>query len=304
MPKNRSIRSSILPSLTQSAVLHLGRKQYTERRTDGSLEERIERFLGIYQTSSPSYVLMAGIASCLRYIQKTGEKKFEEFAENLKNCRKQLSGLKVLRLIGEELKEEKSVFDFDRSKIIISTAWAPVNGPQLHRILREKYHLEMEMEAEEYVLALTSVMDTKEGFTRLVQALVETDGELAAEQDEENKEENRRKGHSGCHFTDSTDISGAEQALTIADGMEREAEEILLKESEGRISGEYAYLYPPGIPLLVPGERISREFLQRAERWRKQGIFLQGLKDYGQEKIQVLKRQSVENAEERKAAET
>ena len=69
----------------------------------------------------------------------------------------------------------------DLSKFVISTVDAPVNGPQLHEILRTKYHLEMEMEAEQYVLALTSVMDSQEGFDRLVNALLEIDENFYAE---------------------------------------------------------------------------------------------------------------------------
>ena len=65
-------------------------------------------------------------------------------------------------------------------------------------------------------------------------------------------------------------------------------ETVPLKESEGRISAEYAYLYPPGIPLLVPGEIISEEFLIQAEHLRTQGMYLQGMKDYRQQSIRVL----------------
>ena len=102
--------------------------------------------------------LMGGISFCLRYIKEQGETAFRKFWQNLQQCRKSLEDLRVLRLIGKELKNQEDIFDFDDSKIVISTAWADLSGSQLHRILRERYHLEMEMEAEQYVLALTSVM--------------------------------------------------------------------------------------------------------------------------------------------------
>lgn len=262
-----------LPSLTQSAVVHVQGNRVSA--------EKLEQFSGIYQTSSPSYVLMAGIVSCLRYIEEKGEERFREFAENLEACREQLKQLKVLHLTGEELKEIDGVFDFDRSKIIISTAGASINGPELHKILREQYHLELEMEAEQYVLALTSVMDTREGFVRLVQALQEIDGRLLKENARDEKTEKIRSIH----------IAPAEQVLSVAEGMEESTKEVLLESSEGLISAEYAYLYPPGIPVLAPGERISRGFLQQTADWKKQGIRLQGLSDYRQEKIRVVKEQ-------------
>ena len=75
--------------------------------------------------------------------------------------------------------EQKDIFDFDCSKIVISTAGADIDGPRLHELLRKRYHLEMEMEAEQYILALTSVADSREGFQRLTKALLEIDRELA-----------------------------------------------------------------------------------------------------------------------------
>ena len=83
--------------------------------------------------------------------------------------------MKTLHLTDRDFKKQGNIFDIDLSKFVISTVDAPVNGPQLHEILRTKYHLEMEMEAEQYVLALTSVMDSQEGFDRLVNALLEID---------------------------------------------------------------------------------------------------------------------------------
>lgn len=70
----------------------------------------------------------------------------------------------------------------------------------------------------------------------------------------------------------------------------KEKQRVLFSESEGLISGEYAYLYPPGIPLLTPGEKIDRQFLEQALKWKKQGLYLQGLQDYTQEFIWVLDR--------------
>ena len=137
----------------------------------------------------------------------------------------------------------------------------------------------MEMEAEQYILALTSVMDSREGFERLVNALLEIDGSLQC------KEEKMKK----YTFTDSSNTVKELQTYRIWEAVEGDWEIIPLQESRGRVSAEYAYLYPPGIPLLVPGEKISESFLVQAERLKKQGMYFQGLKDYSQKKIRVLK---------------
>lgn len=260
-----------LPAMTQTALLH--------KKGNRVSADRLEEFLEIYETSSPSYVLMASISYCLRFLKEQGKEKFEIFQENLKWVRERLKTMKTLHLVGEELIEKTDIFDLDYSKIIISTENADINGPQLHEVLRRKYHLEMEMEAEQYILALTSVMDSREGFERLVNALLEIDGSLQC------KEEKMKK----YTFTDSSNTVKELQTYRIWEAVEGDWEIIPLQESRGRVSAEYAYLYPPGIPLLVPGEKISESFLVQAERLKKQGMYFQGLKDYSQKKIRVLK---------------
>ena len=113
---------------------------------------KVETFLGIYQTSSPSYVLMGGISACLRFIKEKGEEAFEEYVDNLKECRLQLSKMKSLRMLEQELGNTYSAFDI--SKLVISTVGTGISGVKLHDILRGKYHLEMEMEAETTLLLL------------------------------------------------------------------------------------------------------------------------------------------------------
>ena len=266
-----------LPSLTQTAVIH--------QQSDLVSGERLERFLGIYQTSSPSYVLMASITACLRYLEENGGQAFDRYVSRLGQCRRKLSQMKNLYLPGREIWGQGGIFDLDLSKILISGAGAGIQGPALHRILREKYRLEMEMEAPGYVLALTSVMDTEEGFGRLTKALEEIDSAL----------EQAYPTKAGIHrisipsFGKYPEELRPRQEMTIARAMESEMEEKDLEYGAGRISGEFAYLYPPGIPILTPGEEISREFIQRAGLWKKQGLELQGLSDYSLKKIKTVK---------------
>ncbi|MDO4469481.1 MAG: aminotransferase class I/II-fold pyridoxal phosphate-dependent enzyme [Bacillota bacterium] len=260
-----------LPAMTQTALLH--------KRGNRVSSEKLEEFLGIYETSSPSYILMGGISYCLRFLREQGKEKFRVFRENLEWVREQLKTMKTLHLVGEELIEQKDAFNLDFSKIVISTENADINGPQLHKILREKYHLELEMEAEQYVLALTSVMDSREGFERLANALLQIDKTLKSR-------EERKKTFI---FKDSGCTVDIRQKCTIWEAVEGDWEVVPLQESRGRTSAEYAYLYPPGIPFLVPGEEISEKFLNQAERLKKQGMYFQGLKDYSQKKIRVLK---------------
>lgn len=259
-----------LPALTQTAILHCCSDRIDQRK--------LEQFLGIYQSSSPSYVLMAGISACLRYLKEQGKEPWHLYMQRVDRLRASLKNMRCLQLLDEEIVGKGSVRDLDRSKLVVFTSGTGITGPELHRKLREKFFLEMEMEAEQYVLALTSVMDTEEGFKRLENALLCIDRELSETQ----------KAVSGDFFREQ-ESGSMEQVLTISDAMESPGEEILLADSPGKISAEYIYLYPPGIPLLVPGERITEKFWKRIGQIKARGLSLQGLKDYGAEKITVVK---------------
>ena len=155
-----------MPALTQSALLHV-----QGSRID---RERLRQYLGIYQTSSPSYVLMAAMDRCVGLMQDRGEALFAVFTERLEKMRLELGKMKRLYLVtGKE--SELSAFDYDRSKVLISTERCVYSGRELAEILRDEYHLEVEMDAPEYVTAIMTVSDTQEGFDRLTRALLEVD---------------------------------------------------------------------------------------------------------------------------------
>lgn len=255
-----------LPSLTQTAFLHV---QGT--RVD---RERLKRFLGIYQTSSPSYVLMAGMDACVRMLLSQGEELFEQFAERLQQLRGKLEQLQVLCLVsGSE--PELHACDYDRSKVLVATGRSGISGPELFAMLRNRYQLELEMESEHYVTAITTIADTEEGMERLAGALLAIDAEL------------ERKP---ARKTPSFSAWKNEAVLRIAEAADAQQECIPLSKSAGAVSGEFVYLYPPGIPLLVPGERISDALLTQLLRYREEGLSLEGMADYRAETIRVIKR--------------
>ena len=309
-----------LPSMTQTAFLH--------RCSDRVEREKLQMFMGIYQSSSPSYILMASIDSCMEKIQQDGEQMFVEYCRNLEQARRSLAGLKHVQLLTEDICGKDGVYDYDKSKILLVTnvyvndlsedssnekidncsddilnnsnnIGTGLNGRELHEILFNKYHLEVEMEAENYVTALTSVGDTKEGFDRLCAAMEEIDQECARGKNlyqtnenyvierNSNKKDNSDIEHNSTAKKDS--YIQLEQRLTIGDALESMKQRISIEECEGRISAEFVYLYPPGIPILVPGELITRTFIENFKRYKIQGLSLQGLSDFSNETILVVK---------------
>ena len=286
-----------LPCFTQSALLHL-RGDYVDR-------ECVEKYLQIYQSSSPSYVLMAGIERGIWWLEQTeGKERMKEFSSRLLELRSCLKEMKHLKLLGRELAGTKDIYDVDISKIIISTRGTGISGVRLCDRLRERYHLEMEMCAEDYVTAITTVMDTEEGFNRLRNALLEIDAAVKSEPAEFGPAEFGPAKSNPAEFESTASkkirpraqLSDIWQAwpdvtdaiTTIHEAWNRPQESVLLRESAGRIAGEFVYLYPPGIPVIAPGERITEKIVDTIMRYKEIGLPVQGMKDLRAESISVL----------------
>ena len=261
-----------LPSMTQTAVLHIC--------SDMADVEKIKRFMGIYQTSSPSYILMASMDACMDKLRKDGQQMFREFTFNLEKARQRLSKCEKIKLIEGSMIESSGIYDFDRSKLLFSTVGTSVNGHLLHQILRDRYHIEMEMAAEKYVLGIAAVGDTEEGFERLCTAIEEIDAEI--QQTDESEESQYHTSH--ARMT---------QLMTISQAVDAQQRRYSLKESVGKVSAEFAYLYPPGIPIIVPGEQITGQFVRNVRRYMEQGLEVQGLSDTSAETICVAARNEI-----------
>lgn len=264
-----------LPAMTQTAILHV----------QGDLIDRqkLKRYLAMFQSSSPSYILMESITSCLHFCSEHRESLLEKYRELLQDFYQNAAVLSHLRVIESSLLYDASdrgkKVRKDPGKIIISTGDSRLSGKELYTILREQYHLQMEMTSADYVIAMTSVMDTKEGFERLFHALWELDQKISAEG-------NYTKGYVQQGLGSAPAVVSS---LSVKDALDASGELMELDACIGRISQEFAYLYPPGIPFLVPGEIISRELLQYLEKAVNQGLSVQGLQAFQNKQILCVK---------------
>lgn len=254
-----------LPSLTQTALLHMN-GSYANRR-------KVRRYLDMLQSSSPSYVLMASIDGCIRMLEE-GEALFEPYVERLQKFREKTEELRRLRVIRTE--------HFDPSKIVISVKDADITSRELYETLLDRYHLQMEMVSGTYVLAMTSVGDTEEGFERLWTALKELDQECDVRMSK--AERDLKRDILGRIAPVEQVFTSAEMERILEDAWEGDTQSdsdsvlhLRWEESAGYISTEYAYLYPPGIPILVPGERISKEAVDTMLRYRELDFHIEGL---------------------------
>ena len=263
-----------LPAYTQTALLHI----------QGNLVNRrnIRKFLGIYQTSSPSYVMMAGIEWCQQYCAgKEGKRAFETYAKELYELRVQFKQFKFIKLF-DPPKGVAGCKDYDAGKLVFGAVNNLMSGQELYDRLRDKYHLQLEMASLYYVIAMTSVMDRKEGFDRLLEALKEIDKEL---EQKYSFIRHKREVVEQNFFEKKQDYDIIEypiknqQIYIPFDGETAEGEWVSFHDSCGRISKSYLYLYPPGIPFLVPGEEINREMIEFAEECIGAGLEIKGMEE-------------------------
>ena len=263
-----------MPSLTQTALLHM----------NGELADRdnVGRFLHMLQSSSPSYILMASIDQCIRLISEKKNELFECYVNLLEVTRSKLGTLKHLSLF--------ETADYDRGKILIRTDGTGIEtekeikrytGKSLSEQLREKYAIQLEMALINYAVAMTSVCDTESGMERLVCALHEIDGKLAKYKN--NDAELAKTGKNECFQGNNIYEISMREINTFTNTKIN----VSYADAEGSIAAEFAYVYPPGIPLAVPGERISRQTAEALQNYADSGFDIEGTRITG--KIEVLK---------------
>ena len=271
-----------LPSLTQTAILHVSR-QVPEKRAQ-FLEDRLSRYLGVYQTSSPSYVLMASIDQCMSWLSTEGAQAFAAYVDNLTEFRKKMGKLSHLRLVGPEVVGTAGIYGLDLSKLIFSGKDAGIGGEALSQQFRQQFGIELEMAAGSYALALSSVMDSRENFARLARAAETIDAQM--EETGQRPKAGQWSLNKEASYTDA--LLHLPQIMRLSAAEDAPWEELPLPDTVGRISAEWIYLYPPGIPLAAPGERIIPELLAQLERYRRQGMSLEGMRDLTGEKLRVV----------------
>ena len=265
-----------LPCFTQTAILHVKGKFVDQ--------DRVSRYLSMFQTSSPSYLFMAGMERCIRYMDGDGRNGMVRYEERLEHFMERMEGLQVLEVLDREIcGKYRTVAGWDPSKIVVSTMRAEdFHGEELAETLRRKYHLEMEMTAPEYVIAMTSLMDTEEGFERLGTALLEIDGALRhCVEPEQQKEKGESKEKERCETPEVTEskVLHPVRRMLICEAMDADTERTAFQDTVGKVSAEFVYLYPPGIPIIAPGEVFTDVIVEKIVAYKAAGLLVQGPAD-------------------------
>ena len=211
--------------------------------------ERLRLFEGIYQTSSPSYLMMAAMDSCMDMVKKHGAGLWDSFFTERERFLERCSSLKRLQVLTDGTKWSRKMtsetgFLMDSGKILSETSKTCLTGKRFYDILLKQYHLQMEMAAGNYVTAIMTCCDTADGWQRLWDALKEIDD--------------------FCVAADEP-VQDAPKA------------QVPLTEAAGQTAGAFINLYPPGIPIVAPGEQITQEAVDVITRYRQMNLPVQGV---------------------------
>lgn len=260
-----------LPAMTQTALLHVNGGRVDRKKLRG--------YLSMLQSSSPSYVLMASMDACMKFLEEQGQERFAAMRGHYESFSEKTASLAHIH-IGKMTKVSQKRHElkgWDLGKMVISVKGTSMTGKELDDILRETYHLEMEMAAETYVLAIMTLMDEAAGWQRLADALCEIDGRIEESADDGSSASGKRASHFNRPL---------KSRMTLARAFHSEWERIPLRKATGRIAADFISLYPPGSPIVAPGEMLDEAVTKRIEEYRKTGLNIQGVSE--QDEIVVV----------------
>lgn len=252
-----------LPSFTQTALLHV---------CSGRIKEKdIAKYLGIFETSSPSYIFMAGMEKCIRMVKDEGQELFGNYRKLLDEFYAKAGQLTHIHVLTKADLSERESYAFDDGKILMFPDPDYLNGKELYDMFLSEYRLQMEMVTDKYVVAMTSIMDTQEGFDRLIHALYDIDQKL----------EQKKNRKSAAKLESRSVYTENKKMMQMRDAEDAPQQEIPLEESVGKVSAGFVFLYPPGIPIIVPGEEISGKFVKDMKQCIQLGLDVEGLSPDG-----------------------
>ena len=252
-------------SLTQSSLLLIGEQMNPEY---------VRQIINLTQSTSASYLLMASLDISRRNLALRGKESFEKVIELSEYSRREINAIGGYYAYSKELIDGVSVCDFDVTKLSVYTQGIGLTGIEVYDLLRDEYDIQIEFGDIGNILAYISIGDRIQDIERLVGALADI---------------------KRLYSRDGKDLIAGEYiqpelVLSPQEAFYSERRSLILDESVGQICGEFVMCYPPGIPILAPGERITREIVDYIQFAKERGCSLQGTEDPEVNHINVIKR--------------
>ncbi|MEG0527144.1 MAG: aminotransferase class I/II-fold pyridoxal phosphate-dependent enzyme [Longicatena sp.] len=253
-------------SLTQSSLLLIG----------PSMEEGyVRQILNLTQTTSASYLLMASLDITRHFLVMEGKKVYQKVVELADYAREEIGKMEEYVAFSRELINGDDIYDVDPTKLCVHTRGIGLAGKEVYDILRDDFQIQIEFGDIGNMLAIISVGDRMMEVERLISAL---------------KEISRLHGRYGKALPMNEYVEPCVEMMPQK-AFYSECETLRLQESVSRISAEFIMCYPPGIPLIAPGECISEELIAHIEYARRKGCSLTGTQDSEVKHIKVVKLQ-------------
>lgn len=255
-------------SMTQSSVLNV---------RDGLVSpKRVQAIISMLTTTSTSYLLLASLDVARKRLVTEGKELIEQTLKLADKARKEINNIPFLYCVGKEILGTKSTYDYDPTKLIISVKDLGVTGYDVEVWLRENYQIEVELSDLHNILCIITPGDTKKEIEILVNALQK----LATQHHQ---------------FAKKIDPPAVQVpnipllALSPRDAFYAETEVVSFEQSQGRIIAEFIMVYPPGIPILIPGEIITKDNLDYIKQNLEGGLPVQGPEDSSLKTLHVIK---------------
>jgi arginine/lysine/ornithine decarboxylase len=250
-------------SLTQSSLLLIG-----EKMNPG----HVRQIINLTQTTSGSYLLMSSLDISRRNLALCGKTIFAEVVEMAEYAREEINSIGGYYAFGRELINENSIYDFDPTKLSVHTRDIGLAGIEVYDILRDEYDIQIEFGDIGNVLAYLSIGDRLQEVERLVSALAEI----------------RRRYQKDPAGLLSQEYIDPEVVVSPQEAFYANKKSLPISESVGCVCSEFVMSYPPGIPIIAPGERITKEILDYIMYAKIKGCSLTGPEDPDIQYINVL----------------
>jgi arginine decarboxylase len=256
-------------SMTQSSVLNV--------REGLVSPQRVQSILSMMTTTSTSYLLLASLDVARKRLATEGHQLIQTTIDLADYTRDEINKISNISCIGREILGTKATFDFDPTKLIIPVYELGITGYDVEKWLREKYQIEVELSDLYNILCIITPGDTKTEVDLLINALKALSAEFKISMDKNDVKDR-------ILLPDIPVL-----ALTPRDAFYSETEIVSLDESAGRIIAEFVMVYPPGIPIFIPGEIITEENLTYIKKNLEVGLPVQGPEDPTLNTIRVIK---------------
>jgi len=254
-------------SMTQSSILNVRGKLVNHKR--------VQAILSMLTTTSTSYLLLASLDVARKRLATEGKELLERTIALAQHIRKQINEIDHLYCVGEEIVESHIAYDFDPTKLIISVKDLRISGHDAEEWLRKNYNIEVEMSDLYNILCIITPGDTQREADMLIQALKHLSEEY----------QSQASNVEAKVMLPNIPVL----ALTPRDAFYSETELVDFDDSDGRVIAEFIMVYPPGIPIFIPGEIITEDNLQYIKRNMEAGLPVQGPEDYDFKKLRVIK---------------